>query len=98
MLRWAWLFKPCPSERRQIMLALGLAFEGHLACEPCEREIGLHAKQGLERVLGQLALLGHCGGGGQHTMGAYEVVTKTQRLARQLDRLLIIAADELAIG
>ena len=57
------LLKTRPSERLQIMVAFGFAFEGHLAGEPRERKVWLDAEQRFEGLSRQLSLFGHRGGG-----------------------------------
>src|SRR5262249_31169413 len=82
----------------QIVLAVGVLFDRHLACHPRERNIGLRAAQLLERRLGDRALPGHAGGSGEHPVRADEIAAQPDALAREAHRLVVIAPDELGVS
>src|SRR6516165_11874143 len=43
-------------------------------------------------------MIGHGGRSGKHAVGTDEIRTQTQPLAGETDRLLVVSADELAVG
>ena len=92
------LIQPRAAKTLQIVLPIGLVHDGHLACDPGERNIGLRAAKLLQRGRGDIVLSGHAGGRREHPMGADEVAALPDAFARQSNGLVVIAPDELRVG
>ena len=60
--------------------------------------LGCARRNSSQRGLGEVHLTRHGGGRGEHAVGADEVVALTDALARQPDRLVVIAFDERGVG
>src|SRR6185437_7155156 len=86
------------AEGLQIILPIGVLLDGQLACDPGERNIGLHAAKLLECGRGYLGSSGHAGGGGEHAMGTGKVATLPNAFLSELDGLVVVMADELNVG
>ena len=80
------------------MLPVGLMHDGHLACQPGERNIGLRAAKLAQRGRGDIGLPNHAGGRREHAMGADEVAALPDAFARQSNGLIVIVPDELRVG
>ena len=92
------LIKPGAAEAFQIVLALGVQPDRHLAGDPGERNIGLRTAKLLQCGLGDIVAPRHAGGGRQHPVGADEIAAQPDALARKPHRLVVVAADVLGIG
>src|SRR6188472_1035947 len=71
-----------PPQSLQIMRAVGVELDGHVVCDPGDRDVRLSPERLLQRRGGGLAIAHHAGRGGQHAMRPDEVAALAQRLAR----------------
>ena len=92
------LDQTCTAKTVQIVFPVGFLLDRHLGGDPRERDVGLRAAQLLQRRLRNVVVTCHRGGGGQHPVGADEIAALPDALAREPDRLLIVARDEMGIG
>ena len=79
------------------MLALDIATDRHLARDPSERNVGLHALQFMQCGGGDITFSRHAGCRGEHTMAAHEIAALADGGAREPHCLAIIAPDEFRI-
>ena len=79
------------------MLPIGLMLDGHLSCDPGERNIGLRAVKLLQSGGSDIVLSGHAGGRRQHSVRADEIAALPDASARKADCLVVVAPDELGI-
>src|SRR3984957_10327560 len=86
------------TEPFQIMFAIGVVSDRHMAGEPAKGNIRLRPFKLEQCGLGQIVAARHAGGGSQYPMTADEVAALPDALGCEAYRLVIIAPDEVRIG
>jgi hypothetical protein len=85
-------------ESFQIVSAVFLLLDEHLAPHPREREAGLDASQRVKRSPGKVYVSCHGGGGRERAVARGHVGALTDAFAREPYRLLVIAPNEFGVG
>ena len=86
------------TEPIQIMFAIRVVSDRHLAGEPAKGNIRLRSFKLEQGGFGEIIAARHAGGCGQNPMTANEVAALPDGLAREAHRLVIIAPDKVRIG
>ena len=82
----------------QIVFAIRVGSDRHMADEPGDGNIGLRPSEFEQRGFGQIVSARHAGGGGQNPVTANEVAALPDTFACKAYRLVIVAPDKVGVS
>src|ERR1700733_9532835 len=89
------LTQPRTPKAFEIVVAVGVMLQRHLARDPGQRNIGLDATEFAQGRRGDVWRRGHAGGRGKYAVAGGVIAAQADGSTREPHRLLVIATDVL---